>query len=181
MGTTWRLRKLQGCNKLLWKTTTSSSHMEYKTVIEASCINNIHAGEKVFSSCYFWRFVSSFFSGIVKKLVYIWSAWVFFTYLEKRVANRYYLWEVYLVWCAKVWVYSEKQLSKKLAVFSSIFVADTKIFSEYNFVAPLKKSSTLANLLMEKPRKAPGEEKNLIKGPAYLLKNSLWDSKELVS
>ena len=34
-------------------------------------------------------------------------------------------------------VYSEKQLFKKLAVFSSIFVADTKIFSDYNFVAPL--------------------------------------------
>ena len=34
-------------------------------------------------------------------------------------------------------VYSEKQLFKKLAVFSSVFVADTKIFSDYNFVAPL--------------------------------------------
>ena len=69
----------------------------------------------------------------------------FFIYLEKRVANRCYLWEVYLVfffrkylvWCAKVWVYSEKQLFKKLAVFSSIFVANTKTFSDYNFVTPL--------------------------------------------
>ena len=44
-------------------------------------------------------------------------------------------------------VYSEKQQFKRLAVISSIFVADTKIISDYNFVAPL----TLVSILTEFP------------------------------
>lgn len=38
-----------------------------KTFIEVNCINNKHRREKVFCSCYFWMFVSSLFSGRVKK------------------------------------------------------------------------------------------------------------------
>ena len=32
--------------------------MESKTFIEASCNSNIHTGEKVFCSCYFYSFLS---------------------------------------------------------------------------------------------------------------------------
>ena len=38
------------------KIMSSSYDMEGKTFIEASCNNNMHTGEKVFCSCYFWRF-----------------------------------------------------------------------------------------------------------------------------
>ena len=44
--------------------------MEYETSIEASSINNIYTLENVFSSCYSWSFMSSFFSDIVKKVEY---------------------------------------------------------------------------------------------------------------
>ena len=40
--------------------------MEERTIMEASCTNNMHAGEKVFCSCYFRRF-AGFFVGRVKK------------------------------------------------------------------------------------------------------------------
>ena len=42
--------------------------MEQKTFMEVSCIYNIHTGERVFYTCYFWRFVNHFFSDKVKKL-----------------------------------------------------------------------------------------------------------------
>ena len=45
-----------------------------------------------------------------------------------------------------MFVYSEKQLSKKLAVFSSIFVANTKIFFDYNFVPPLKEYTSTVTI-----------------------------------
>ena len=56
--TIWWLKKSHSNNKLLEKTTPSSYQMEQKTFIEISCIYNIHAGEKNFCSCCFWRFVS---------------------------------------------------------------------------------------------------------------------------
>ena len=40
-------------------TDSSSYHMEQKTFIEASCIHNIHTGERRFCSCCFLRFVVS--------------------------------------------------------------------------------------------------------------------------
>ena len=41
-------------------------------LFKASCINNIHTGENdfFFCSCYFWRFVSRFFSDSKKLVVY---------------------------------------------------------------------------------------------------------------
>ena len=44
--TIWRLKKRHSNDKLLEKITSSSNHMELKTFIEASCIYNIHTGEK---------------------------------------------------------------------------------------------------------------------------------------
>ena len=49
------------------KTVSSSYHTSEKTFIEASCINKIHTAEIGFCNCYFWRFVSPFFSERVKK------------------------------------------------------------------------------------------------------------------
>ena len=43
--------------------------IESKTFIEASCTNNKHTGEKDFCCCYFWRFVSRFFSDSVKSII----------------------------------------------------------------------------------------------------------------
>ena len=85
---------------LLWKTTTSRSHMEYKAFIKASGMNNIHAG--VFSSCCFWRLVSSFFWGIVNTCINFSLHESFSQIWRKRVANRYYLWEVYLVFYLQI-------------------------------------------------------------------------------
>ena len=49
----WWLKKSHSNDKLLEKITSCSYHMEQKTLIEASCINNIHAGEKVFAAAAF--------------------------------------------------------------------------------------------------------------------------------
>ena len=68
-----------------------------------------------------------------------------FAYLEKRLAKRYYLSEVnvvfylqrYSLMCQTDWfLYGET-----IGSISSIFVADTKIISGYNFVAPLTRLS----------------------------------------
>ena len=56
--TIWRMKKSHRNDKLLEKITSSSYHMEQKTFIEASCINNIHTGEKNFCTCWFWRFMN---------------------------------------------------------------------------------------------------------------------------
>ena len=42
------------------------------------------------------------------------------------------------IWATASGFYSEKQQFKRLAVFSSIFVNNTKIIADYNFVAPLR-------------------------------------------
>ena len=52
----------------------SGHHMEQKTLIEASCTNNMHTEEKVFCTFNFLffahlKFVSAFFSDRVRKLV----------------------------------------------------------------------------------------------------------------
>ena len=49
----WRLKNFFRNDKLLEKITSSSYHMEQKTLIEASYIYNIHTGEKNFCSCCF--------------------------------------------------------------------------------------------------------------------------------
>ena len=62
------LKKSHSNDKFLEKITSCSYHMEQKTFIEASCIYNIHTGEKSFCSWCFWRFVSCLDSGRLKKL-----------------------------------------------------------------------------------------------------------------
>ena len=67
--------------------------MEWKTFIEASSIYNIHIEEKIFCSCYFWKFAIRF--GQSKRTwSVLWSVWVFFAFIEKRRRNKYCLWEV---------------------------------------------------------------------------------------
>ena len=60
------VNKTQSNDKLVWKIKPSSFHMKLKSFNEASCTNNIYTGEKVFWTCYFWRFVSCFIIGHVK-------------------------------------------------------------------------------------------------------------------
>ena len=50
--------------------------MEQKHFIKVSFISNIHTGENVFCSCYFWRFLSRFFSDRVTKLVSMSLFWI---------------------------------------------------------------------------------------------------------
>ena len=66
--TIWRLNESRSNDKLLPKIMSSSYHMELKILIEASCIYNMHTGEKDFCSYYFRRFVSRFDSNRVTKL-----------------------------------------------------------------------------------------------------------------
>ena len=47
--TIWRLKKSHSNDKLLEKITSFNYHMEQKTLIEASCICNIHTGENFFA------------------------------------------------------------------------------------------------------------------------------------
>ena len=49
-----------------------------------------------FCSCYFWRFVSPFFSEILKIVVHFGLLWVSFIFLENRRPNKYCLWETSL-------------------------------------------------------------------------------------
>ena len=56
----WRLKKSHGNDKLLEKITSSSYHMEQKTFIEASCIYNIHTGEKHFLKLLLLKVCESF-------------------------------------------------------------------------------------------------------------------------
>ena len=94
--TIWQLKKSHSNDRLLEKITSSSYHMEQKTFIEASCIYNIHTGEKNFCSCYFWRF--SFRFGQIKKLeVYFGLYQSSFTFIEKKRPNKYCLCEVDLI------------------------------------------------------------------------------------
>ena len=55
-------------DKLLEKITSSNYHMEQKTFIEASCIYNIHTGEKCFLQLLLWKVWESFRFGQIKKL-----------------------------------------------------------------------------------------------------------------
>ena len=56
--------------------------------------------KKIFSSCYFWGFVCSFFLEIVKKLVYtLVCKNHFYISGKESIANRCYLWEANLVSC----------------------------------------------------------------------------------
>ena len=72
--------------------------MEQKTLIEASCIYNIHTGEKMFCSCYLKKVCESFKFGQIKKLeVYFGLYESSFTFIEKRRQNKYFLCEVSLL------------------------------------------------------------------------------------
>ena len=77
----------------------SLSCIEQKTFIEdeESFTNGIHAGEKVFCSCYFWRFMRRWLSDRVKTCSLLWSVWAFFAFLEKRKSYNYFLWGINLV------------------------------------------------------------------------------------
>ena len=86
--TIWRLKKSHINDKLLEKIMSSSYHTEQKTLIEVSCIYNIHTREKKFCSCYFWRFVSCLDSDRSKNLkCTLWSVRVFFCFYREEKAK----------------------------------------------------------------------------------------------
>ena len=51
--TIWQLKESHSNDKLLEKIASSSYHMEQKEFIGASCIYNIHTGEKLFAAAAF--------------------------------------------------------------------------------------------------------------------------------
>ena len=112
-----------------------SYQMEEETFTEVSCVNNLHTGEVGFCSCTFWRFVRLFSLERIRNCNILWSVRVFFTFLEKKIASKYSLQEVYIS--------LEKQQFRLLVTFSLIFVADTKIIFGYSFAAPLRFGTNL--------------------------------------
>ena len=95
--TIWRLKKSHSNDKLLEKITSSSYHMEQKTFIEASCICNIHTGEKIFAAAAL-KVCEPFRFGQIKKLeVYFGLYESSFNFIEKIRPNRYCLSAVNLI------------------------------------------------------------------------------------
>ena len=98
-----------------------------KTFIETSCTDNIHTGEKVFCSCFFWRLVSSFSSEWERVKTFVCITLHVFLKREGQIniayENKFSSCTI-LVWCAKVYIYFKKE---QLVTFSPIFVVDTEI------------------------------------------------------
>ena len=89
------VEKCQSNNKLLEKITSSSYHMEQKTFIEASCIYNIHTGEKKILWLLLLKVCESLRFGQIKKLEVYFSLYESsFTFIEKRRPNKHCLCDV---------------------------------------------------------------------------------------
>ena len=120
----------------------SRCHMELKTFIKASCMNNIHT-EETPKQLLNLECESFLLKQNKKTCIILRSVWVFFGFPENRRPNRYYLWEVNLfsyiqivsLMCLSVNL-SWNIADKMLVVFLRIFVADTKMIFGYNFLAP---------------------------------------------
>ena len=72
------VKKNQSNNKLLEKVMAANYRTKETKNIEVSCTNNVHIGQKDFWSCYFWKFLSGFFSSRVKKLEVYFSLYEYF-------------------------------------------------------------------------------------------------------
>ena len=84
--TTWQLKKFSVLRQSYIKIMSISCHMEYKTLIEASCTNNILIGENA-------KKQNKNKTGVG----ILWSAWVPFEFPEKARWKESYLCEVNLV------------------------------------------------------------------------------------
>ena len=83
------LRKTIGFYKKLPNVFRLSHGM--KNIYRSKLYQYICIGEKVFCSCYFWWFVSRFFSDRVMVCNGAWSVRVFLGFSEKRKPSEYYL------------------------------------------------------------------------------------------
>ena len=98
----------QSKDKLL-KNKFSVYHMKLKALFETSCTSNITNEENVFWSCYFWRFVSRFFSDRLKKLAVHFGLWEFSLHsredktIKILFIQRWFSIRTYLAWCLKVY------------------------------------------------------------------------------
>ena len=97
----------QSKDKLL-KNKFSVYHMKLKALFETSCTSSITNEENVFWSCYFWRFVSRFFSDRLKKLAVHFGLWEFSLHsredktIKILFIQRWFSIRTYLAWCLKV-------------------------------------------------------------------------------
>ena len=97
----------QSKDKLL-KNKFSVYHMELKTLFETSCTSNITSEENVFWSCYFWRFVSRFFSDRLKKLAVHFGLCEFSLHSREGKTKKilfiqsWFSIRTHLAWCLKV-------------------------------------------------------------------------------
>ena len=101
--TEWHLKRSQSNDKLLLKVIPPSCIIEQKTVIEASCTNNIQTGEKGFYCCHLKLCGSFLFRQSKNTNSILWSVWVFLAFLEVKRLNKYCLWEANLVF--DIWVF----------------------------------------------------------------------------
>ena len=98
----------QSKDKLL-KNKFSVYHMKLKALFETSCTSNINNEENVFWSCYFWRFVSHFFSDRLKKLAVHFGLREFSLHsredktIKILFIQRWFSIRTYLAWCLKVY------------------------------------------------------------------------------
>ena len=106
-----RQKKYQSNNNFLQKIISFSDYMEWKTLIEANFIDNIHTVGKSFSRLLLLKVCESFLlKHSTETWSALWSAGVSFAFLAKRRPNKHCSWEVnlvscrYLAWCAKVWI-----------------------------------------------------------------------------
>ena len=77
-------------HKLYWKVMSSSYHMEWKTFIKASCINNIILEKSALGVAIFTGLWVVSFQTKQKTCGIIWSVWVFNPFQEvRRRLNKY--------------------------------------------------------------------------------------------
>ena len=95
--TTWRWKKPQSINNL-YRRQCLALITKNKMNLSNRVTPIIYTLKKCCLCSYcFCRIVSCFFSPRVKKACSIlWSVWVWFVFLEKKMSNKYFLWEVNL-------------------------------------------------------------------------------------
>ena len=106
-----------------------------KTLIKASCTNNIQTGANVFCSCYFWSFLSRFFFRQKKTWGRLWYVWAFFAFLERRRPSKYCLREVNLVF----YMYVQFDVPERKSILkNSRWKCKWRTQNCYDFRAPIR-------------------------------------------
>ena len=88
-----------------------------KTFIKASHTNNVHTGERFVAATTFEGMWGISFQREYKKCSIFWSVWVLFTFLGKRKPQKYFLFEVFLVFCQRVYLF------RKIAIWNVGYVS----------------------------------------------------------